>query len=450
MKNIKKNLLYAILFVTFTLGINSCTKKDNSITDLLSNSPNVKVTEISTKLSAEEIQQRYKIRVDTNFQQNFELYFKQPIDHNQPDSAFFYQRVILSHVSKKRPVVVILEGYGIYNGRAHELTQMLGANQVVIEHRFFADSRPEKPSWQYLNVKQAAADQHHIIQYIKKRYPQSKIITTGISKGGQTTVFHKALYPDDTDVAVPYVAPMNRSNEDTRIYDFLKNVGTEAERTRLYEFQCLLFENKTALLPKLRKLAKQKDYHFIMGLERAYELSILEIPFAFWQWGTVPISEIPDKNANIDTLYKVWLQLNSLTFFEENHIEEIRPFFWQAMTEIGMYGYETAPFSKYLKDTTNIQFTFTLPPNQPWKYDPKTMQEIFNYLDTTTDHLLFIYGENDPWSATAYRPKEQGKNILSFFNPNGNHSTRIRSFPTKTQEEIRKKLSDWLEVSVKK
>lgn len=430
----KRIYYYTLLISLFLINSIDCFAQ-RELTASLEKLPNVRVSRLS---------EDSKTKIDTRFSQNFELFFEQPINHQNKEKGTFHQRAILSHIGKNRPLVVILEGYSIYSAKASELAKLLDANQLVIEHRFFGNSKPEKIPWQELTVKQAAADQHHIIQIIKELYPNSKIITTGISKGGQTTVFHKALYPKDSDVAIPYVAPMNISNEDSRIYDFLDNVGTAADRARIYRFQCELFERKAQLLPKAAALAKAHNYQFVMGLERAYDLSILEIPFAFWQWGKMDITEIPDKDTSNEKLYDVWLKINPLTFFEEQHIENIRPFFWQAMTEIGMYGYEVAPFSKYLSDSENITFNFSLPANEKWRFTPQTMQNILEYLDTTTDKLLFIYGEQDPWSATAYRPKQERNNVKAFFNPKGSHMTRIHSFPKEIQIQIKYILTEWL------
>ena len=87
---------------------------------------------------------------------------------------------------------------------------------------FMPQQNPLFEPWQYLTIKQAAADHHAIIQTLKaKLYPRSKWVTTGISKGGQTTIFHRYFYPEDADVSVPYVAPLNLKEVDPRIERFL-------------------------------------------------------------------------------------------------------------------------------------------------------------------------------------------------------------------------------------
>ena len=67
---------------------------------------------------------------------------------------------------------------------------------------FFGKSIPDSMKWEYLTVEQAAADLHTINQLFRKIY-KGKWISTGISKGGQTTLYFKYFYPEDVDIAIP-------------------------------------------------------------------------------------------------------------------------------------------------------------------------------------------------------------------------------------------------------
>jgi len=70
----------------------------------------------------------------------------------------------------------------------YELSEMLGANQLDVEHRFYGESIPEDFDWQYLTIEQATADYHHINDIFNTFYSKSWV-STGISKGGQTSIF---------------------------------------------------------------------------------------------------------------------------------------------------------------------------------------------------------------------------------------------------------------------
>lgn len=423
----RKNL--ATLFISILLCITTISFASNTkdIFPLLKQLPNISVN---------------KIEGDTTFSQYYEIWFTQPIDHKHPELGNFKQRVLLGHRNLTQPMVVELQGYNIWTEKAGELSKLLDANQLTIEHRFFKDSRPDSIPWNKLNIYQAAADQHHIIKTLKKIY-KTKWISTGISKGGQTTIYHRFFYPDDVDVSIPYVAPLNLAREDSRIHHHLSKVGKRSCRKRIYDYQIRLFENRDKILPLLKKHTQDKNYHFSIGLKKALDLNILEYPFAFWQWGNTSIDQIPGKYATPKELFDHLIKTSSFSFFEDSSIEQMRPFFYQALTQMGMYSYKIAPFKKYLTETRDLTFDFTLPKGIKGPFDKSPMQKVNQWLQSDAKNMLFIYGEYDAWSATAVNLKGNHK-CKKFVNPKGAHGTRINSFPVKMQKEIIKTIKGWL------
>ena len=248
------------------------------------------------------------------FQEYYQFWFEQPVDHSDPAKGTFRQRVLLGHKQSDAPVIVELEGYNIWSSEEGELANILKGNQLTIEHRFFDQSVPEGGiPWENLTIKQAADDQHEIIQAIRQKiYPASKWISTGISKGGQTTIFHRYFYPADVDISVPYVAPLNLEYVDPRLDKFLNRLGTAKSGVKalfnwedlntchytIRDFQTMCFEHLDTLLPMLEELAAEKKYTYRMvgGTKRALQLMILEYPFAFWQWGN-NCADIPDQES---------------------------------------------------------------------------------------------------------------------------------------------------------
>lgn len=388
-----------------------------------------------------------QIENDSLFTSTYEIWFRMPVDHFNANSPVFPLRAIYSHKDFNSPVVAVLDGYTLYTTKSHELSQLLGANQITIEHRFYNQSRPKDSiPWNYLTVRQAAYDQHQIIQEFKKFY-KGKWISTGISKSGQTTIFHRRFYPGDVDVSVPYVAPLNFSSEDSRAYSFLHNVGTPECRTKVFEFQKALFEKKEKIYPLFVNYLKDKPWVYPMGLDRAYDLSVLEYQFAFWQWG-IPCESIPSKEASPEKLFDHWSTVNPFSFFDSEDMDT-QTFLYQAMTEIGMYGYELAPFKKYLRDTANITFKFSMPQGHHAAFNPEVMQDINRWVKDSGNFILYIYGQNDGWSSTAVEPGNK-TNAVKMVNPGGNHTTRIKSFPPEMQDSIYSVLEKWLQVDLSK
>lgn len=384
------------------------------------------------------------------FTAHYELWFEQKTDPNNPDSPTFKQRVLLAHVSDDAPVIVELQGYQIYSARGGELAQLYTGNQITIEHRFFAQSKPETGiPWTDLTVRNAAEDQHLIIQALKKAvYPSNKFITTGISKGGQTTMLHRSFYPDDVDASVCYVAPLNFEREDPRIYHFFDTVGTEKQRETIYEYQTLCFERKAEMVELLKVKASFENYEWSFSAEKAFEYYVLEYSFAFWQWGSYAFNEIPDEMATSDSLLNHVLDVSGVSFFERKGVEKLQPFFWAAMTEMGMYGYEYAPFEKYLSQKEVYTFDFTFPDGQNRPFDPVPMKNLNDFIQNDAEKMLFIYGGLDTWSATAVQLSDAAKRrgLVKYVQAGGHHGTRMRNFRTETQKEMKTTLDKWLEI----
>ena len=125
----------------------------------------------------------------------YEIFLDQPLDHKDPFGSKFSQRIYLSHKDVSRPVVLVTEGYTAGHNFVKELHEILNANQIVVEHRYFGKSVPDSMDWHYLNIEQAARDHHRIVELFRKIYP-GKWVNCGWSKGGQTAIFHRYFYPD--------------------------------------------------------------------------------------------------------------------------------------------------------------------------------------------------------------------------------------------------------------
>lgn len=204
-----------------------------------------------------------ELKTDTFFEEKFLIELSQPLDHGEDMSKTFTQRIYLSHRGFNNPVVFITEGYAAgyaQNPRyINELSGILEANQVCVEHRYFGNSIPKPIEWKYLTIKNAAADHHQIITILSEIYG-NKWISTGISKGGQTALFHRYFYPDDVDATVGYVCPVNFSKEDKRVYRFLEQVGDSITRNKIYAFQYKLLKDKAKYLAIFRDQTEKREF----------------------------------------------------------------------------------------------------------------------------------------------------------------------------------------------
>lgn len=419
------------LVLSIVLVSQSACKKEQNLEAFLKAIPNATLEEID---SLEGFQKCYKIMI------------RQRVDHFGDDTTTFLQKIYLSHFDANRPTVLITEGYSANRNYASELAKLLKTNQIIVEHRYFNDSKPADLNWKYLTIKQAAADHHEIATLFKKFYT-SKWVSTGISKGGQTCLYYKYFYPNDVDVTVPYVAPINFDRQEPRVFSFLKSVGPDSCREKVFQFQKLLLENKAGLLPLFEQFAKDNGLTFKMGYEAAFEYCVLEFSFAFWQWGDLACADIPQNADNIQNVFKAF-ETVGFSFFSEEGVEPIRPFFYQALTEIGFYTYDIEPFGDLIQVVKHPNFNFTLPDGVDTTYNYESMLEVNEFLQTKGDNIIYIYGEYDPWSASAVQLVPGQTNALKMVKAGGNHKTRIKSFGEIEKKLIYDKLEEWLGIKI--
>jgi len=423
-----KKLVMALVFV-FSLIIYP---QNGRLIDWLKTVPEIEVADTLTS---------------DKFSEVYEVFVTQPVDHNNPDGPKFKEQLFVSHVDKDKPVVIELDGYAVDN-RPTELAGLLKCNQIMVEHRYFGESVPDPFDWKYLSIEQAARDHHRIIELFKKFY-SGKWISTGISKGGSCVIFHRYFFPDDVDVSVPYVGPLNYSVDDNRVYEWIKSVSTPECRMKVQNFQKLCFKKKDELYPVFLKNAEKKKLTYnIVGYEKAYEYSILEFSFAYWQWSDGDCSKIPDENSSLDDIWEELANFGGVTYFDDASITGIYPFFYQCYTEFGYYAYDITPFKEYIKYADG-QTPFFIPKDSNPVYNPKLLKSINIWASNESKNFIYIYGGNDPWTSTGVCLT--GKtNSIKMVQPNGSHGSRIRGFSKNDKEIIYSRLENWLNIKIER
>jgi hypothetical protein len=380
-----------------------------------------------------------------HFTKAFQIVLEQPLDHKNPAAGTFKHYVYLSHTDTKMPTVLVTEGYNV-NPSTYELSKIFKGNQVQIEYRFYGKSRPDTIPWQYLTNDQAIEDYHKLVTKLKRLYT-GKWISTGISKGGETVLIYKSKYPWDVEVAVPYVAPLINGQEDKRTEDHINTVGSDACRVKIAEFQRSVLKNREAVLAEIRIYAFEKNMNFTeLSMDEALEYAVLEFPFSFWQWGG-NCDEIPAENATAAVMFNYINDIVGISFYNDQTYVELLPSYYQHLTELGYYGFDTTPVKDLLKvvhNPTNRRFA---PKNMDLTYNPNYINEVRDFVENKGNKILYIYGKYDTWGACAPNPKPH-VNALKMVLKEGSHKTRIADFSKEDQKLIYDKLQNWLGYSV--
>jgi len=130
---VKSHRNYILLLLFIILNFSACSTSqvtadsDISLFEWLSSQPDLIVK---------------KIEGDSAFTEIYEIFIEQPVDHFNPQSPRFTQKIYLSHIDKNLPMVVELDGYSVRN-RPNELSRIFKSNQMLVEHRYFGESVPE-------------------------------------------------------------------------------------------------------------------------------------------------------------------------------------------------------------------------------------------------------------------------------------------------------------------
>jgi hypothetical protein len=375
--------------------------------------------------------------------QRFDLELEQPVDHANPSGAKFKQRLVLLHKSPTAPLVLYTSGYGLSTGRS-EVTTTFAANQISIEHRYFTPSIPAAPvDWNKLDIAQSAADSHHIWESFKWLYP-GKWANTGASKGGETAVYHRRFHSCDVDATVAYVAPLVLGLDDQRFVTFVQNVGGAAYatcRTKLVDVSKALLSRRDEILPML-----DASKFMRLGKDMSYEHAVLDLIFAFWQYQPASrCNSIPAPTASATALYTFMSDLGLIDNAQDDSFDYFTPYFWQSGLELGLPGTYDAPFMSLLKFPGSYTLENYLPMNLHPVFRPGAMPDVQNWVKTSGQRLMFIYGEFDPWSAGAY---ELGNAVdsLKFIAPANNHGSSISELVAADREKALSTLERWLGV----
>lgn len=368
------------------------------------------------------------------------------------DAGTFEQRVIVCHAGYDRPTLVVTEGYwadyAIRPNYQEELSRLFDTNIVVVEYRYFGESVPEPCDWRYLTVANSLCDLHHTVEMLKTVYG-GKWISTGISKGGQTTMFYRSYYPDDVDISVPYVAPLNKSVEDGRHEPFLsREVGTPAERKIISDYMMRLVRDRDVFLPMFRSFVEEKNYTFTVPVEEVFDLCVAEIRYAIWQWGT-PLSSIPGPDATDEEAFRYFIGINDPDYFSEQ--SPYYAFDVMAAKELGYYGYDIKPFRPYMsvRNTGDYLRRVMLRGDESQlKFDKTLYRHVVRYLRKNDPKMIYIYGGIDPWSASGvctWLDTSKKENLKVYVREGGSHGTRISSFGEAESKAITDQIRKWLD-----
>ncbi|MFI8346600.1 S28 family serine protease [Streptomyces sp. NPDC085596] len=361
----------------------------------------------------------------------FVLNFTQPVDHRHPARGTFQQRITVLHKDTSRPTVFYTSGYNVSTTPSRrEPTQIVDGNQVSLEYRFFTPSRPAPADWSKLDIWQAASDQHRVYEALKPLY-SANWLATGGSKGGMTATYYERFYPRDMDGVVAYVAPNDVVNNEDSAYDrFFASVGTKECRDKLNAVQREALVRREPLEKRYAQYAADNGYTFttVGSLDKAYEAVVLDYVWGFWQYsGLADCDSIP-AGAATATDDAIWDSVDTISGFSayaDQGLEQYTPYYYQAGTQLGA---PTIGFPHIERKL--IRYGYQPPRNFvprsiPMRFQKGAMRDVDSWVRHDARHMLFVYGQNDPWGSERFRPGAGARDSYVFTAPGMNHGANV-------------------------
>jgi len=433
-----KKIAVLYLLILFS-SIYGCKKNDDPFQSL----------DLLDKLNYLDGVSAIEISPSNGYPRAFQIDITQPVDHNNPDGAQFTQRVYLSHVDESMPMIFAPSGYASSPTSGQELAYIMGTNCLNVTHRYFINAQPSPLDWQYLTIEQAAADHHRIVELFKRIY-KNKWISSGASKSGLTALFHRRFYPDDVDATVAYVAPFIFGPKDMRYATYLEQIGESGCYTKLEDFQRLVLQNRAEITPMVDSYIASSGQSYSLNHELILELMIMDYPFTFWQYYNYSCAEIPDATNTAQEMFSHLISVVPVSNFSDANNTYFQPYVYQAMTEMGAPGYKTSQISDLLEnidpnDAGNPNFELLGPEGVTYTFNSNTINDIYSWLQTQGNNIIYIYGANDPWSAGAIE-LTGATNAIKIMQTGENHGVKIGDLDNPSL--VYNALEEWLGISI--
>ena len=409
--------------------------------------------------------------MNTELGQAYYFNYKQLIDHNNPSLGTFKQQVVLTFAGKDAHTILHTQGYSLAGafGNNHNrldsisaphllwaLSEDYGAdnefdlNCVQVEYRYHGFSLPEgdKDSFKYLSAEQQSQDLHAIVTDLKKALitGSGKWISTGVSKNGMTSAQY-AYYDEqngwnDIDVYVPFVAPIPPQEWDIRIGEYMLTQSSKERLDDLKKAYKMLVDDKSVADATVAAYAKvyEDEYDEKLPEDSAFIYTLIKVmsnlfgvqsygDFATWT------EFIPDEKSTPEA-YAEFFMLNEndeRIFRKTNNARgplAIRqdPFQVQIAIDQGNLAYDYTWYldGKLLSDSDKLYFKNAMEESKNSK--PIELEVLLlNNLKTTDKKLIFVYGEDDPWTGAAI-PDPTNPNVKKYIVPHGTHTDNFMQY----------------------
>ena len=424
--------------------------------------------------------------MNVNLGQCYYFNYNQLVDHNNPSKGTFKQQVVLTFVGKDAPTILHTQGYSLTteadpNNVKNRLDSIkaphflwalskdngkdkkFDVNCLQVEYRYLGFSLPEgdKDSFTYMTAEQHSKDLHAIVSDLKKALitGSGKWLSTGVSKNGDTSTqyayFDELNGWNDIDVYVPFASPNTIQEEDLRVGTYMLTQSSKEALPALEKAYKKLVDDQAVADATIEAYAKKggkfkKDSALLSTVTTVLgNLFSLQSYADYNTWTKL----IPKEGDKPET-YAKFFMLDSNSPEVEYKVARARgplhkrrtPYEVQNAMEQGGAGFDFSWFldGKLLSESDKKYFKDIMEKCKK----SKTMDLQVNLrknLETTKKKLIFVYGEDDPWTGAAF-PDPTNPNVKKYIVPHGTHTDE---FPTYARYPGGQEVADKIMADVK-
>ena len=418
--------------------------------------------------------------------------YKQDIDHNDPSKGWFKQQCVLTVAGKDRPTVLLTEGYALgsadgYKNRLDSifeptLVDVLNANCLQVEHRYFGWSLPEgfTNKWNYLTAKQNSADLHTIVTAIKQSgiVGQGKWLATGVSKPGMTASYYAYEYPGEMDAYVPFCAPFMLKQDEPGSYNYIQSVDALGSRLEKVKAAFRAYCGNQTLQQETVKLFKEVFPYYNSYDDDAVRMTLLSILFnSHWKrmsyvhyslWEPL----VPKEGDGADKFLTFILSNERTRYQGEKDIDYQRrldyvddlepdstifnntprgmtrasgvekarldPFQAHTCIELGAVSVTLGWVDDLLTDMEKSYLTSKKSPaSLGFNYDNGSyIRKVLDGIKQSSCNMMFVYGMQDPWTGDRIPDDKLGKNCQILYIENGTHNDAIDTWNASERNQL--------------
>ena len=418
--------------------------------------------------------------------------YKQSVDHNDSSKGWFKQQCVLTVAGKDRPTVLLTEGYALGSAQDYmnrldsifepTLVDVLNANCLQVEHRYFGWSLPEgfTNKWNYLTAKQNSADLHTIVTAIRQSgiVGQGKWLSTGVSKPGITSALYAYEYPGEMDAYVPFCAPFMLKQDEPGSFNYIQSVDALGSRLEKVKAAFRAYCGNQTLQLETVKLFKKEFPYYNSYDDDAVRMSLLSILFgSHWKrmsyvhyslWEPL----VPKEGDGADKFLTFILSNDRTRYQGEKDIDYQRrqdyvndlepdstifdnttkgltrasgvehsrmdPFDAHTYIELGSVSVTLTWVDDLLTDKEKSYLTSkNSPASFGFNYDNGSyIRKVLDGIRQSSCNMMFVYGMQDPWTGNRIPDDKLGKNCQILYIENGTHNDAIDTWNASERNQL--------------